>query len=177
MSLPSDPSAATLRALHPDDLAALLRIQLACYGHAFIESIEVYARRLTNPANCSLVYERDGQVRAYLAAYRSLHGKVTLLHGDFESPRRPADTLYLHDMAVPPAHGGQGLAQALLERAWALARASGLRRSALVSVQDSQDYWARRGYVAQPLADARERSRLASYGEGAVYMMRSLDAA
>lgn len=165
----------TLRALQPNDLPALLQVQSACYDPGFIESVGVYARRLASLANCSLVCEIDGELCAYLAAYRSTAGKVTPLHGDFELPLSAPDTLYLHDMAVLPAHAGQGLARALLESLWAKGKALGLRRSALVSVQDSQAYWARHRYIPYALQDAHERARLASYGDGAVYMVRSLD--
>lgn len=163
-----------LRPLHANDLPALLRIQLACYGHEFIEGAEVYARRLASPLNCSLVCEWEGRICAYLAAYRSQQGKVTPLHGDFAVAHGAPDTLYLHDMAVLPSLAGRGLARALLERMWAIGSAARLHRSALVSVQDSQAYWARQGYTSQPLHDAVERSRLASYGDGAVYMVRAL---
>ena len=98
-----------VRPLALSDLADLLAVQLACYGEGFVESGEVFARRLASPANCSLVLEQGGAVCAYLAAYRSVRGKVTPLHGDFEATAQP-DTLYLHDMAVLPAHAGQGLA-------------------------------------------------------------------
>ncbi|QGZ38102.1 ribosomal protein S18 acetylase RimI-like enzyme [Pseudoduganella flava] len=164
----------TLRALAPGDLPHLLNIQLACYGPDFIESADVYARRLASAVNCSLVCERAGAVCAYLAAYRSVHGKVTPLHGEFEPSERTPDTLYLHDMAVLPAYAGQGLAQALLERLWEQGRAWGLRHTALVSVQDTEGFWARHGYVPQSLLDEEERARLASYGAGAVYMARPL---
>ena len=175
-SLPS-PSSSALgapRALQLHDLPGLLQVQLACYGEGYVESGEVFARRLASPVNCSLVLERAGQVCAYLAAYRSVQGKVTPLHGDFEAPQGIPDTLYLHDMAVLPACAGQGLAQALLAPLWAQGAAWGLRHTALVSVQGSQGYWERHGYAVQPLADALQRARLASYGEGAVYMVKSL---
>lgn len=162
-----------VRPLALSDLAGLLAVQLACYGEGFVESGEVFARRLASPAHCSLVLEQDGKVCAYLAAYRSVLGKITPLHGDFEPVAQP-DTLYLHDMAVVPACAGQGLARALLQPLWAQAAVQGMRHSALVSVQGSQAYWERHGYGLQPLEDAAQRARLTSYGEGAVYMARSL---
>lgn len=165
----------TPRALATADLPGLLAVQLACYGEGFVESAEVFARRLASPANCSLVLERDGQVCAYLAAYRSRLGKVTPLHGGFEAMPAP-DTLYLHDMAVLPAFAGQGLARALLVPLWQSARAEGLGHTALVSVQGSQGYWARHGYVERALQDAGQRQHLATYGEGATYMARPLGA-
>lgn len=167
----SPPSPLVLRHLRASDLPALLDIQRACYGDGFIESAEVYARRLASPVNCSLVAERNGQVCAYLAAYRSVYGKVTPLHGDFACAHEAPDTLYLHDMAVLPSHAGQGLARALLERALGRGREWGLPRAALVSVQDSQAYWARQGFVARPLHET-QGPRLATYGDGAVYMVR-----
>ena len=191
------PSKPVVRTLVTADLPGLLAVQLACYGAGFVESAEVFARRLASTANCSLVLERDGAVCAYLAAYRSWCGKVTPLHGDFgsiehadltaptaltaptESTTRTAqdpapDTLYLHDLAVLPACAGQGLAQALLQPLWAQAVARGVRHSALVSVQGSQAYWARQGYAEQVLVCNAQRAHLASYGEGAVYMVREL---
>jgi ribosomal protein S18 acetylase RimI-like enzyme len=162
-----------VRPLVLSDLPGLLSVQLACYGAGFVEGQDVFARRLASPANCSLVLERAGEVCAYLAAYRSVQGKVTPLHGDFEAVPH-ADTLYLHDMAVLPHCAGQGLARALLAPLWSQAGVQGLRHSALVSVQGSQAYWERQGYALRPLEDAVQRAHLASYGEGAVYMARSL---
>ena len=164
----------TPRPLTVDDLPGLLDVQRACYGDDYVESAEVFARRLASPAQCSLVLEDGGLVCAYLAAYDSVLGKVTPLHGDFEVVPQP-DTLYLHDMAVLPPLAGRGLARALLDPLWRQAQARGLRQSALVSVQGSQGFWERHGYAAQPLHDAAQRQRLAAYGVGAVYMVRGLN--
>ena len=84
------------------DLPGLLAVQRACYGEGYLESAEVYARRLVSPAQCSLVLERESRVCAYLAAYDSVAGQVTPLHGEFVPVAEP-DTLYLHDLAVLPA--------------------------------------------------------------------------
>ena len=127
----------------------------------------------SKPANCSAVIAQDGQVRAYLVAYRSCWGQVTPLHGDFSDHPTP-DTLYLHDLAVGPQWAGQGYGQALRHWLWSQASGWGLRWSALVSVQDTQAYWQRQGYRPQPLSDATQRQRLGSYGPGAVYMGQPL---
>lgn len=164
----------TPRALTVDDLPGLLAVQHACYGEGFIEGAEVFARRLASPTQCSLVLEDGGRICAYLAAYDSVLGKVTPLHGDFEAVPQ-TDTLYLHDMAVLPQLAGRGLARALLDPLWRQAQARGLCQSALVSVQGSQGFWERQGYAAQPLHDAAQRQRLAAYGAGAVYMVRGLN--
>ena len=103
-----------VRPLQTDDLPALMAVQRAAYGDGFMESTEVFARRLASPVNCSLALLLDGALCAYLAAYQS--------------------------------------------------------------VQGSEGYWQRHGYVAQPLHQPEQQQRLASYGEGAVYMARTLQA-
>ena len=166
---------AQLRALAPADLPGLLAVQRACYGEDFVESADVFTRRLASTANCSLVLVQAGQVCAYLAAYHSVRGKVTPLHGDFEATPHP-DTLYLHDMAVLPTLAGRGLARVLLQSLWQHASAQGLQHAALVSVQGSQSYWERHGFaLCSPHGDA-QRQHLASYGTAAVYMRKPLAA-
>ncbi|WP_051303625.1 GNAT family N-acetyltransferase [Comamonas composti] len=174
MSLPAScDSSFVIRPLTHADLGGLAQVQLACYGSDYVESTEVFARRLSCAANCSLAVERGGRVLAYLAAYRSLLSKVTPMHGDFEAVARP-DTLYLHDMAVHPEAAGQGLARALLGPLMEKARAQGLLHTALVSVQGSQGYWERHGYQVQALGDAAQLRHLHSYGEHALYMSKGL---
>ena len=163
----------SVRPLCLADLPGLQAVQRQCYGADLVEGTDVFARRLAHPANCSAVIAQDGQVRAYLVAYRSCWGQVTPLQGDFSDHPTP-DTLYLHDLAVGPQWAGQGYGQALRQWLWSQASGRGLRWSALVSVQDTQAYWQRQGYRPQPLSDATQRQRLGSYGPGAVYMGQPL---
>lgn len=162
-----------VRPLQLADLDALMAIQRACYGEDFVEGREVFVCRLASSANCSLVAERGGELLAYLAAYWSVAGKVTPLHGDFDTSHEP-NALYLHDMAVHPAHVGQGLAQRLLTQLWEQALRCGIQQSSLVSVQGSQDYWRRQGYAEHGLHNSLQLQRLASYGSDAIYMQRLL---
>ena len=164
-------SAWAARPLALADLPGLLAVQRACYGAQYVEGHAVFARRLQSPANLSqVITDAGGRVLAYLAAYRSLQGKVTPLHGDFDTVATP-DTAYQHDMAVLPDCAGQGLGPALL----AALPAQGLRYGALVAVQGAQRYWARHGYQPQALACPTQRLHLAGYGPEAVYMLRKND--
>jgi ribosomal protein S18 acetylase RimI-like enzyme len=166
--------APTIRPLAVADLPGLLAVQSACYGDGYLESAEVFGRRLAHPANCSLVLtDGAGGVVGYLAAYHSARNKVTPLHGDFDSTG-PADTLYLHDMAIHPDCAGRGLAADLLAHVWRQSGHAGLRHSALVAVQGAHTYWQRHGYQPHALADGEQRERLRGYGEDAVYMVRLL---
>jgi len=147
------------------DAASVARIQAVCYGPALIEGEALYARRLASPAHCSLgVRDDDGSLVAYLAAYWSVPGAVTPLHGDF-TVREDADTLYLHDIAVLPARAGRGLAHALLDAVWSVAHARDVYWAALVSVQETEMFWRRQGFKPAPSS-----AELDSYGAGALYM-------
>ena len=82
-----------------------------------------------------------------------------------------ASVLYLHDMAVSEAAAGQGLARRMVQILKAQARARGVQRTALVSVQGSRLYWERQGYAVESVTNAAQQQHLASYGEGALYMV------
>ena len=159
-----------LRALGAADVNAVLRIQAQCYGDGFAEPGEVFTRRLQSVGHCSWAAEQGGELVAYLAAYWSRPGAITPLNGDF-ADYADASVLYLHDMAVSSVAAGQGLAQRLVQAVKTQARARGVQRTALVSVQGSQLYWERQGYKADSVTNAAQQQHLASYGEGALYMV------
>ena len=159
-----------LRALGAADVNAVLRIQAQCYGDGFAEPGEVFTRRLQSLGHCSWAAEQGGELVAYLAAYWSRPGAITPLNGDF-ADYADASVLYLHDMAVSSVAAGQGLAQRLVQAVKTQARARGVQRTALVSVQGSQLYWERQGYKADSVTNAAQQQHLASYGEGALYMV------
>ncbi len=66
--MPAAPSW-TIRSLLPDDLNDLLDLQAQCFGEDFLESAEVYARRLASDHQQSLgiACERTRALRAYAA--------------------------------------------------------------------------------------------------------------
>lgn len=159
-----------LRALGAADVDGVLRIQAQCYGEGFVEPREVFERRLQVAGHCSWAAEQDGVLLAYLAAYWSRPGAITPFNGDFVG-YADASVLYLHDMAVSSAAAGQGLARRMVEAVKVQARERGVRHTALVSVQGSQLYWERQGYVVESVTNAAQQQHLASYGEGALYMV------
>ncbi|KAF1044070.1 MAG: hypothetical protein GAK38_03689 [Xylophilus sp.] len=150
-------------------------MQAACYGSSLREPDDVWQARLARTAaHWRVAVDEGGALHAYLAAYPSVPGAVTPLHGAF-SPARDAGTLYLHDLAVHPDHAGRGLGQALVAALLAQARDGGVRQAALVAVEGAAAFWERQGFAAQPAADAAMRAALAGYGEGALYMVLPLD--
>ena len=151
------------------DLDGVLAVQAACYPPAMQEAADVVRARLRASPDTVLVARDADGVCAYLFAYPSRLGKVTPLGGAFAVPDAP-DTLYLHDLAVAPRAAGQGVARRLVDAM--LARAGGLRHSALVSVQDSRRFWESLGY----LPAAGDPAALATYPAGALYMAKGLSA-
>jgi predicted N-acetyltransferase YhbS len=151
------------------DLDGVLAVQAACYPSAMQEGADVVRARLrTSPDTVLVARDADG-VCAYLFAYPSRLGKVTPLGGEFPVLQAP-DTLYLHDLAVAPRAAGQGVARLLVDAM--LARAGGMRHSALVSVQDSRRFWESLGY----LPAAGDAAALATYPADALYMAKCLSA-
>ena len=159
-----------LRALGVADVDAVLRIQAQCYGADFVEPRDVFTRRLQTTEHCSWAAMQGNEVLAYLAAYWSRPGAITPLNGDF-GEYADASVLYLHDMAVSTEAAGKGVAKRMVEAAKQQARARGVQRTALVSVQGSQHYWERQGYKVEPVTNAAQQQHLASYGEAALYMV------
>ena len=165
-----------VRSLSVRDVPSLLQLQTICYGDMFLESEEVFARRLASEYQCSLgvVQPGDTALHAYLVGYWSNFGKVTPLNGEFNAPAPGAQVLYLHDMSVHPHLSGQGVAKHLLERLLQMGRERGVAQACLVSVQGSQTYWERQGFSLCPVHDTQQQRNLETYGQGAVYMARAL---
>ena len=162
-----------VRGMRAADLDAVLAIQLACYGAGFVEDGALIARRLAAAPHTGWVVEHEGGVRAYLAGYPSVVGKLTPLHGEFEVAQQP-DSLYLHDLAVHPGASGLRLGPLLVRHAWARAIQAGWRQSTLVSVQSSVGFWERQGYAATLPHGPQQQARLATYPGESVYMIRRL---
>jgi len=161
------------RTLNPADLPDLDLIQTHCYSASMLESAAVFAGRLRAAPDWIWGIQDGDGLCAYLFTYPARQGHLSPLNGDFH-PAPDGDTLYLHDLAIHPRARGLGLAQRLIRHAWARARTAGLRHSALISVQDSERFWAAHGYRTRTDLDDRQRACLAGYEQPARYMTRAL---
>lgn len=163
-----------LRTLHPADLPGLDLIQTHCYAPSMLEPADVLAGRLRAVPDWIWGVQDDEGLCAYLFTYPTRLGHLSPLNGNFH-PAPDGDTLYLHDLAIHPRARGRGLAQRLIRHAWTRGRKAGLRHSALISVQDSERFWAAHGYRTRTELDNRQRACLAGYEQPARYMTRPLD--
>lgn len=167
-ALPPNPIAQRLRPMRPDDLPAVLTLQALAYRPEFHEPPEAFAGKLTHYPQSAWVVEDDAALLAYLFAQPARRGHPPPLK-DAGRPVCAPDALHLHDLAVAPAARGRGIARQLLDTALAWGRAQGLAFATLVAVQDSAQRWRHMGFI-----DARPEKSLASYGPGAVYLVRAL---
>lgn len=162
-----------IRAMQAADLPAIMEIQAACYAADVLESEQVIHARFNACPDLSWVAEDELGVCAYLFAYRSKKGNVTPLDAVFRHHPQ-ADCLYLHDLAVNPRANGRGIGPALIRHNNQQGQKMQLRYSALVSVQDSEQFWQRHGYVAQDELPPSQQAHLESYQIPAIYMLREL---
>ena len=110
-------TAVQVRLMQREDVQAMLRIQAQCYPPSMNESAQVLTARHARCGETAWVaVDADGEVSAYLVAYRSRRGKVSCL-GDAFAHEPQADVLYLHDLAIAAEWRGRGLARTLVDHA------------------------------------------------------------
>jgi ribosomal protein S18 acetylase RimI-like enzyme len=132
----------------------------------------VFAERLRLYPDGCLVLERDGALLGYAIAHPWMlatpPGLNTMLGRLPEAP----DTFYVHDLALLPQTRASGAGAAAVRLLADRARALGVATMTLIAVGRSHGFWQRQGFVVHD--DAALRPKLATYGDSARFMMRTL---
>ncbi|MGF7155632.1 GNAT family N-acetyltransferase [Novosphingobium gossypii] len=158
--------------MQPTDIDGVVQVAAACFPDHF-ENRACFEERLAlYPGGC-FVLGRGDAVKGYLIAYPWPFGAIPPLNTLLGALPDARDAFYLHDLALHPEARGGGHARPALERLAAALREAGATRIALVSVNDSLAFWQGMGF-APVAADDVLSAKLASYGEGARYMVRVL---
>lgn len=152
----------TIRPMTTGDLLAVEDIQAEAYAGYFLESAAVIAQRFDASPATAWVAEQKGQVRAYLVGYWSRVGNINPLNAPF-SPSEDVDCLYLHDLALLKSAQGKGVAKQLIGAAAELALANNTQAIALLSVQNSKDFWQSFGFSEFKDLDSQQRKNLETY--------------
>ncbi|RAL24777.1 GNAT family N-acetyltransferase [Lujinxingia litoralis] len=157
-----------IRPLSPQDAPEIDRIQHLAYGEGLRELLDALVSRIhVAPDFC---FAAQSPQHASLAAYILAHpwpaDASPGLDNVITSLPDQSDAIHLHDMAVDPAFGGQGIATKLLDTLIDAARQQGFHAITLVAVQDAAGFWKKRGFT--PLRPA------AGYDDDALFMRRSL---
>ena len=163
-------TAISTRAMLPEDLDAVLEIQLGCYDAEKQESRESFiSKLLASPQTC-FVALRGLKVVGYLVAVPAVAGSPVPLNAQgYAAPAKP-NALYLHDLAVDPALRGAGVASVLLAPYLQQLKNLGLSYGALTAVNDSSAFWHRHGF-REVTPTGVSAHHLGAYGHGAQYML------
>lgn len=156
--------------LNAADLAEVLSVQSRCYEGFFHESAAAFRAKLAASPDTHWICRREGQALGYLVTLPVRSGKLPALDADCVEPVTAAEWLYVHDLAVLPEARSLGLGKRFMAEAERVARQKGLRGLALVAVQGADGYWAKAGFQPRVGVSADLARKLASFGEGAMYM-------
>ncbi|TWB63269.1 acetyltransferase (GNAT) family protein [Nitrospirillum viridazoti] len=145
---------------------------LACAIHVdFFEALEVMTDKLAvYPAGCLTLEMPDGELSGYAVSHPYARGRVPKLNHLLGGLPADADIYYIHDIAIDAAARGRGHAETAVDLLAAHAGDAGFREVRLLSVNNSEAFWRRRGFSA--VED--EHVDVTSYGLDAIYMRRIL---
>lgn len=154
--------------LHQRNIDDVLRIQRAAYAENYLEDAESFIAKIdASPTTSCAAWNGDDMVAYLIALPLSAHSGIDLNEADVPAVSvSHATMMYIHDLAVHPDARGRGLAGHLLQ--WLADRVidSSISEWRLVSVQGSQDFWAKHGFVVSPDPVPN------GYGPEAVLMLR-----
>lgn len=151
------------------DFPDIMAIQQACYYALEPESrASLHAKFALSPATC-LVATLDTHPIGYLFALPWHDQSLPELNCVLTTLPVSPNCLYVHDLAIHPQvrHSGAGSAMIQLVQRMALLRH--LHRAVLVSVQQSQQFWARQGFSPRPLTPDLQK-KLRTYGTDVLAM-------
>lgn len=135
-----------VRPLATHDLPAIMRVQEICYQPSLIEPGEALLSKMLLFSMGSWGCFSDGELAAYIVCVPAAGDDVIPLGRPAVSlPSRP-DRLYIHDLAVHPAHRGRRIASDLVRKAEDIASWFGHKRLSLVSVQGTELFWSGQGF-------------------------------
>ena len=163
--------AAEWRPMQPSDLPAVAAVAEQMHPN-YPERPEIFAERLSlYPAGCH-VLARDGDIMGYVLSHPwrafnppKLDTKLNAL------PPKP-NTYYLHDISILAEAQGRKRADAVLKKLIDAARVAGLPTLSLVAVNDSVEFWMRRGFEITETPELA--ARLGSYDAEARFMVLTL---
>ncbi|URI15272.1 MULTISPECIES: GNAT family N-acetyltransferase [Brevundimonas] len=165
------------RAMRPEDIDAVVEVARLSFPDHFEDRACFENRLALYPRGCFVLAgagAEDGAepARGYLIAYPWRADAAPALNTVIEGLPAQAEVLYLHDLALDPRARGGGRTGAVIERLAEQAAEDGWPALALVAVNAASGFWARHGF--EPRDPPGMAQKLASYGEDARYMVRTL---
>ncbi|WP_432720298.1 GNAT family N-acetyltransferase [Jeongeupia wiesaeckerbachi] len=153
-----------LQPVTTDTLDHVLDVQAACYPASYHEPRAVFARKLALSPDSHWLAWQGGEALGYFFTHPWRGLTPPPLATELAALPSPADCHFLHDLAIHPGARGIGIAQALVEHAFAWGQRQQLKGALLVAVQGSLPFWSRHGF--------RKLGPASGYGENAMLMHR-----
>lgn len=142
----------------------ILRIQREVYSAIEPESLEVMRSKwLHSPEFCFVYRDAEHGVAAYLLAHAWHSRQPPKLHCPLP-PDSGGDVLFVHDLSISQKLAGRGVGRKLVQRVLKQASDCEKRQALLVSIQASEGFWSKMGFMASPQAAD------AAYGDRACVM-------
>lgn len=144
----------SIRPIGPGDWPAVDRIQRACFDPSVIEPLAVFQSFSALSSTTCLIASSENRDIGYLLAHPWVSDDFPPLATAIEAVPAGAGTLFIHDLAVMPECRKLGAASALCSAGLAAGKLLGLTSASLLSVQGSQPFWERQGFVPRPEVNA-----------------------
>ena len=159
------------RAMTGYDMEAVARIAAAVHP-AFYEAPAVLAERHALYRNGAYLLEINERPAGYVLSHPWRLGTLPALDSLLGALPEPADTYYIHDLALLPVARRVGAASFITAALAKHARAHGYPSMSLVAVNNSRGFWERHDFA---VADAPGlAAKLQSYEPAACLMVRAL---
>lgn len=135
----------TMHQLSTDDVSKVIEIQRDCYSEKYIEDYRTFLQmKIIYPWGCWGV-KKDGSLAGYVFFHPYYDGAVKPLNHTLV-PDGSEDCMYLHDIAIHHLYRGLKLSKMLLEQFDDETARRGYTIQCLVAVQNSHDFWGKRGF-------------------------------
>jgi GNAT superfamily N-acetyltransferase len=139
---------------------------------AFFEAPEVLAERRQLYPNGAHMLEIGERAVGYVLSHPWREGDIPPLNAPLGAIPPDAGTYYIHDLALLPVARQMGAAQFITAVLARHAAARGFATMSLVTVNGSEGFWAKQGFIVQDIPELT--GKLLTYEEGARYMVRPL---
>jgi len=148
----------------------ILTVQKEAYTELPHEDLNILKSKwLSSPNTCAVYLSHENMILAYLLAHPWASEIPPKLHEN--SSITMSLNLYLHDLALSLEARGKGIAKKLVENLIDNAKLEGFAKILLVSVQNSDGFWAKFGFLEIANAEI-----CPSYGDKAKLMTLELKA-
>ncbi|KAI9667689.1 MAG: hypothetical protein M1821_000506 [Bathelium mastoideum] len=156
------------RELSVNDIGSLMRVADEIHTE-LPESSEVYAERVKLfPEGClALIDVVNEELCGYAISHPIRRAQPPALNSLLGDIAPDANQYYIHDLAILPQIRGRGLAQACVEKIFAIAKR--YSTTSLISVYGTASFWGRFGFRLEEVDDVL-RKKLLDYGDDATYL-------